>query len=458
MQSRAARWIAPAAIVTLALVVRLAAWHATLPTPSLDDEARYEYYGRALATGGPTLGMLDWPPGVIWYHAAVQWLLGPRTASARLGSVLAGTLAVLATLALARRLAGRRAALVAGLVAALHPELVFFSVSLYSEPLYLPLALGGLLAVSTPAGLASPIRLILGGLLFGLAALTRDVGLLAAAGVAGWGFLESRGAPPSIRRRPLILAAAVVVTLLPWSLRVNAGSPLLFLTSRTSPVTLYVGNADFETPATHGGFLSRGQAMWAGFRAYRALGETDAERQERARRATREAILRRMPAWPWIKVKAALPRLLVPGSLPVARLMAHPDDPGTAGEWAYRGAALSSRDVRKTVARSSVAVWLLIGGLGLPGLAFAARHPFGRLLLAFTAAHVLGTVLAFAVSRHRLPFEPVLIATMASVLVSGRTLWAESSWPVRLSAVVLLAGFVLLTVAGWETVRLPRWT
>jgi 4-amino-4-deoxy-L-arabinose transferase-like glycosyltransferase len=64
------------------------------------------------------------PPLAFWIHGLVLWALGPTLVAARLPSVLAAALAVVTSTAIARRLAGPRVALCAGLVLATTPEFI----------------------------------------------------------------------------------------------------------------------------------------------------------------------------------------------------------------------------------------------------------------------------------------------------------------------------------------------
>src|SRR5262245_48789089 len=62
------------------------------------------------------------PPLAFWIHGLALWAMGPTLAAARLPSVLAAVLAVITSAAVARRLAGPRVGLWAGLLLATTPE------------------------------------------------------------------------------------------------------------------------------------------------------------------------------------------------------------------------------------------------------------------------------------------------------------------------------------------------
>jgi 4-amino-4-deoxy-L-arabinose transferase-like glycosyltransferase len=102
------RWRAALVIVTLAALVRMV---LAAIIPILPDEAYYWEWSRRLAAG-----YFDHPPGIAFAIRAGSELLAPIGASAsglavRLGPVVCGWIASLATIGIARRLAGDGAAL-----------------------------------------------------------------------------------------------------------------------------------------------------------------------------------------------------------------------------------------------------------------------------------------------------------------------------------------------------------
>lgn len=112
------RWRIALVVVTLAGLARLV---LAAIVPVLPDEAYYWEWSRRLAPG-----YFDHPPGIALAIRAGTALLAPIGESAsgvavRLGSVLCGWIAGLATIAMARRLAGDGAALRAALVIACIP-------------------------------------------------------------------------------------------------------------------------------------------------------------------------------------------------------------------------------------------------------------------------------------------------------------------------------------------------
>lgn len=136
--------------------------------------------------------------------------LGGDSRGAALAAILAQCLLGAAAAALAARLAGfvfgRRAAWTAGLLIAVHPELVLYPALLLSESLAVPLTVAALAAAAAGRGKGA-------GVLAGAAALTRasllPLGVLLAAWLA-W----TRGG-----RTALAALAACALVILPWTLR-----------------------------------------------------------------------------------------------------------------------------------------------------------------------------------------------------------------------------------------------
>jgi len=181
-------------------------------------------------------------PGYPVFLAAVQTIM-PGTQSVRLVQSLLGALAVLLVAALARGMAGPRAAVVGALLMTLYPPQVFQPAYILSESLYTALALATLLAcvrlarMPATSGSALPLReLVTAGVLAGITVLTRPEFLL---------FLGLLGLYLAATRRVLLtvaLAAVVIVTIAPWPLyNITAHDRVVMLSSRGGP-NLWMGN------------------------------------------------------------------------------------------------------------------------------------------------------------------------------------------------------------------------
>ena len=173
-----------AAILLLALVLRLAPWGYNR---FVEDEALYAYWGLQIATGAdPMLDEepVDKPP-LHPYTLALSFLLsasspdigagsgiGPgHESSARLPSLLASLASIVLVYTLALQLYGdARTGLLAALLLALSPFDILFASTAFTDPLMVALVLGALVA-------AAGDRLGLAGLLAGLAVATKQQGL-----------------------------------------------------------------------------------------------------------------------------------------------------------------------------------------------------------------------------------------------------------------------------------------
>src|ERR1700760_4299211 len=169
-------------VLALALVVRVG-YVAVTPhyNIKLFDARDYDVHAQAIAaTGGMSLKLTGKPtafrpPGYPYVLGAAYKLTGVtaqqdrihvgRYLGAILGTILVGMIGLFA-----RHFWGRRRALVAMLIAAIYLPLITISAAVMSETLFTILLLGSLL-------LALKKRVILAGLVAGLAILTRANGL-----------------------------------------------------------------------------------------------------------------------------------------------------------------------------------------------------------------------------------------------------------------------------------------
>lgn len=445
-----------ALVLALALLVRLGAFWMTQETRLVSDELAYYYQAASLVEGRQVLGEGRRPPGSIWYYAAVLRVLGVSPPAARLGNVLAGCVTVWIVWLLGRRFGGPRVGLGAALVTALYPTMVLHASTLWSESIYTPLALGALALLPSSEHRLDAVRLVAAGFLLGAAALTREVGVFWLATVllavlAAGGF---RSAAAWGRAALLGLAAGAIVV--PWTVRQTRDDGPFALISRTGWMNLYVGNAPIQAQARDPWAQGVGRAL---YRSYRSLGTTAEERDAAAREIALEAILDRLPWWPFEKMGETLPRLLTPNSVPTGRLLGREGDRGWAGNWAYRtrvdGTPLEG--LRDVVAYGSVLAWgaVLLGGSA--GLTLAGRRPGAALLALFIAAHVIPVLVTFAAARFRLPFVPVLGIGASWLAVRGGAAWQEAPRSRRILAAFAVTAVLVGFLWRWNTVLEPQW-
>jgi 4-amino-4-deoxy-L-arabinose transferase-like glycosyltransferase len=255
MRARLREHAAWAAILVLALGVRVVGavvWQAWLPAGQrfgFPDSESYWELGRSLARGGPYAFGADGfrifrMPGYPALLAPLFWVWEePPVLAARIEGALCGTAAVGLVGVLAGQIAGRRAAWLAGVLAAVHPEAVGLSILVLSEAGFTPLMLAQL-ALWIAACRAGQTRAVwgwslAGGLAGGLATLMRPSWLLFIpfVGLMGWPLAVRREAHLRIVGGMLV---GLVVVLAPWWVR------NYWVAGRFVPTTLQVGASLYD--------------------------------------------------------------------------------------------------------------------------------------------------------------------------------------------------------------------
>lgn len=138
-----------------------------------EDEALYASWAMAMRQGNPWLiGLpIDKPPLYLWLLATWQSWLGETVPAMRLLNTGVTVLNVVLVYALGRRLAGRRAGLLAAAVFAASPYTILFAPTLYTDPLLILWSLAACLAATRGRWFGL-------GLCLGLALITKQHALL----------------------------------------------------------------------------------------------------------------------------------------------------------------------------------------------------------------------------------------------------------------------------------------
>lgn len=203
---------------TLALVLCLGFWLRLAPWGQnrfLEDEALYAYWGLQIATGADKmldLEPVDKPPLHPYLLALSFTLLGKTESAARLVSLLASMADIALVFALGTRLfADSWVGLVAAALLALSPFDILFASTAFTDPLMTTWVLAALLAVAHG-------RLGSAGLLCGLAAATKQQGLLHLPLVLATGLLPAGSRRPraSAWLRFALAFAAIAAAALAW--------------------------------------------------------------------------------------------------------------------------------------------------------------------------------------------------------------------------------------------------
>jgi 4-amino-4-deoxy-L-arabinose transferase-like glycosyltransferase len=227
-QSPARRWLGPAAVVVLALVVRLTVVLADEGYAPANDPFQYDNIATSIAAGegyprsdlllqgGPTAFR---GPGYPYLLGGVYALSGDSVTAGRLLGAVLGAVAVWLVYLLARRIWGRRVGLVAAALTAVFPPLVLLSRELLSESLFIVLVLAAALCVLSFRASGEARWAALAGALCGAAILTRGVGVALLIPVAlGVWTMRPRFAGRSLLAPALVVACTALV-IAPWAIR-----------------------------------------------------------------------------------------------------------------------------------------------------------------------------------------------------------------------------------------------
>ena len=218
-------------ILALALVIRLGAIVATPDYEPIFDSGDYVRHAESIAAGdgfpqsvftsseSPSAFR---PPLYPYVLGAVYTVFGDGAGdeAGRVLGALAGVLVVYLIFLLGRALWSARVGLWSAGLAAILPPLAFLNEALISEPLFLAMELGVILAALAARRAGGDWRLAaLAGLLCGLAALTRSNGILLVipAAIAVWVGRPWLGRPALAA--PLAVVVAAGLTVVPWTIR-----------------------------------------------------------------------------------------------------------------------------------------------------------------------------------------------------------------------------------------------
>jgi len=214
--------------VALALVVRVAAIAVDSGYHPQQDAWDYDRHARSIAGGDgfpDSYYVLDRgpsalrAPGYPYFLGALYAISGNSVTVGRLANAALGALVVLLLYLIARRIWGRRIALLAAALVAVFPPLVLLSRELLSESLFIALELGMVLCILEFRRLRELRWAALAGLLFGLATLTRNPGpALAIPLIVGLWILRPRLSRRAVVAPALALLCAVL-TIAPWTVR-----------------------------------------------------------------------------------------------------------------------------------------------------------------------------------------------------------------------------------------------
>lgn len=383
-------------------------WSIHSPAGVASPEVRFD----PLATG-----VLFYPPGYPYFVGALYALLGSLGA-VKLAQALFAALLVPALGGVAARVAGPGAGRWAGLIVALYPELIWFSVHFWSETLFLVLLWWAFERLLAADAQASTDLAALAGLLWGLAILTRETSLYFTPLAALW---LARGRGPGLRRGAAFLVVALLCVA-PWTYRNWVKHAAFIPVSTAGGLNLWQGNAA----------LTR-QEVYDRYFAVQGL----VAQYQTARREGLRAIAGRQPLWILEKLRDELPRFWEADSLALIHIR--------------RGAYGPPRtQVLVGAALVVLLPFVLLLALFVRALACQPVNAGRLLLLAFLAYYNLIHVATHGFARYRLPALPVVMVLAAAALAAWRACRASHR---RL----VLAALVALTLAGAVGASLTSW-
>ncbi len=353
------------------------------------------------------------PPGFPLALAAVYGIVGTGDAQTRWDAgrgleALLGTLAVALIGLIALRLWGRATALIAAGIAAVYPPLLLIGSSLLSEPLFIALMLGAVLAALHHRDTGGLRWAALAGVLIGLSALTRGNGIALVLPLA---LAVSTGRP---RRRtlraPLALLLACALTIVPWTLR-NARTLHSFVPLSTE--TGYVLAGTYSAAAQGS---AADPAFWVPPRAQVA------------------AVLARAPRDNEAQISARLQ------SRAIDYVRGHPGSLARTAYWtALRLLDLTGTGFERTLApfegfprgltEWSVYGFWLLALLALAGAFTRAARAAPRALWGCPAVLLASMLLLFGTTRYRVPADPFLVMLAALALQAAHRRVPRSRLP-----------------------------
>jgi 4-amino-4-deoxy-L-arabinose transferase-like glycosyltransferase len=363
--------------------------------------------------------LLSHPPLYPYFLAGTVQLLDSFQA-VRWVQLPLGALLVPAVALVAARVAGRHVGFLAGAMAALYPVLVWHSAHFWSEVLLLPLLWWGFERVLAADAGGRPGAAAAGGLLVGLASLTRETVLYFAPLLALW--LAWRRPGGRARAAAFLLACALAV--LPWTVRnyLVFGSPVPVATRGN--LMLLLGNTDRPWQEV--------------VEEYGALGPVEGPRRALAQ-ALREAVSH-PPGWYPRKLFREMAAFWGVNNLSVIHLQYQAYGPLSAGTVRLASAL-------------TVVPYLALVALAVVGLAGTRLDRERLLLLGFALGYTLLHAAAFGFPRFRLPLLPVLFLLASEAWVRLREGPALTRPRLLLAgALSLAAAFVLAPslIAAWR--------
>jgi 4-amino-4-deoxy-L-arabinose transferase-like glycosyltransferase len=333
------------------------------------------------------------PPLYAYFIAVIHTAAG-SLAAVKIGQALLGGVLTMAIARVGAAVFGVRAGLAAGLIAALYPELVWFSAHFWSETLFMTFlwwAFDRVLAVERAGTLS---RALAAGLLWGLAILTRETALyflVAAAFWIAWG----RGAAG--RRHAAVFIVTALVVVAPWTYRNWVVFKAFVPVSTAGGQNMFQGNAPIERDETYI-IVDREQGRIEQYRFAMRMGL--------------RAIWDRQPTWIVEKLWEQMPNFWEAESMAVIHVKRGADDRPT-------GYGPTRVATAWTVAAVMIFPYLFVLAAFVIGLRDLRWTKPTVLLILFLLYYLALHIVTHGFTRYRLPVMPVLFLVAAWGLCAG---------------------------------------
>ena len=488
-------------VLVVALLVRLIAlWAAADARPVLDEQL-YLQRAEALLDGEGFVGSYQsWvrhpqvrsmaalpqypgsyqPPAYTLFAAGALAVSGRSPVAIKLAQVLLGTLTVWLVYAIGRRVLDPPAALVAAWICALYPTLIAFTHYLYNETLFIVLLLLAIWVLLKGDGLLTTRAAAAGGVLFGLATLTRGALLYFVPLVCLWLIWCRRDdwRPASQRAATLLLATLVVIA--PWSLRSSLLQDGLVVVDTSGPFNLWRGN----TPETFAHRPAPARLSYAApFASIPLMPVGPQDPRTFVEAVKRESGVDLPTDLQVTRAGRALARhqiLAAPGAF-MGRAWTKTVDLWNPTSFLLRQYRLGaygavSPGVEALISWSAILSYLGVMALAVVGVVTSWRERHTSLILLLVLYTTFASVLAFGLTRFRLPLMPLLVLLAAQ---GGYALFARAGGARRnapLLSILLPALLLVGTLSGcsapdepapslskpnvlwvvWDTVRADR--
>ena len=421
------RLLAVVIVVALGLRVAWVLWVSREPQDIFLDPTRYLGYAREIAAGRgmtePITGQATayYPPGYPWFLGIITWVSKPFTDEpwlvAGLVQAVLGAASVGLAASVTKRLAGPTAALVAAVLYACYPNLVFHTGALLGETLYNFLFLGFLaLLLSRPWDASFGMGRIVGaGVLLGLAVMVRPISL-AVIPVVVLAWLWSRKDYRVTFRWTLALLAGLVLCILPWTVRNQVRLHAFVPISTNTGDNLCMGHADGAT-----GAFQPVEACQTDFEFTDGI-PAELGSDEEKRRIAIEGMVDNIDREPWLLWRRTYFMWVRDG-----------DHDALFAVQSYR------RDRWMALPTESRLIWIadryywLVVAAGLVGLVQLARRkePEAFALVGATVMTAAVPLVFFGDQRFKVPVIPLLIIA-AACLADGR--WGRAQSPTHPTA------------------------